>query len=68
MKPSKNEAQTRSAADTESVGSLYYAQVDVRDVPQLEAAMARITAQKTRLDGLIAAAGIQRVKPALEYL
>ncbi|KFY72828.1 hypothetical protein V499_07053 [Pseudogymnoascus sp. VKM F-103] len=29
---------TRSAADTESVGSLYYAQVDVRDMPQLEAA------------------------------
>jgi NAD(P)-dependent dehydrogenase (short-subunit alcohol dehydrogenase family) len=61
------DAQARAAADTDSVGSLHYAQVDVRDVPELEATMARIASQKARLDGLIAAAGIQRVEPALEY-
>ncbi|KFY29672.1 hypothetical protein V493_02273 [Pseudogymnoascus sp. VKM F-4281 (FW-2241)] len=60
-------AQARSAADTESVGSLHYAQVDVRDVPQMEATFASIAAQKSRLDGLIAAAGIQRVQPAIDY-
>ena len=62
-----DEAAARQAADTESTGSLHYAQVDVRDVPQLEATMARIAGEKSRLDGLIAAAGIQRVEPALEY-
>jgi NAD(P)-dependent dehydrogenase (short-subunit alcohol dehydrogenase family) len=61
------EAQARAAADTRSVGSLHYSQVDVRNVPQIEATFAAIAARKSRLDGLIAAAAIQRVQAAIDY-
>jgi NAD(P)-dependent dehydrogenase (short-subunit alcohol dehydrogenase family) len=47
--------------------SLHYRQVDVRDVPALNKIVEDIGAQEGRLDGLIAAAGIQQETPALEY-
>lgn len=48
-------------------GSIHYRQVDVQDAVGLDASIADIAAQHQRLDGLIAAAGVQYVSPALEY-
>ncbi|ETN38828.1 uncharacterized protein HMPREF1541_06867 [Cyphellophora europaea CBS 101466] len=47
--------------------SLHYRQIDVRDAPALNKTIADIAEQDGRLDGLIAAAGIQQETPALEY-
>lgn len=44
-----------------------YHRVDVRDVPALNGVMASIADRHGRVDGLIAAAGIQQETPALEY-
>jgi len=51
----------------QSSGSLHYDRVDVRDAFDVEDVISRIAMQHSRLDGLIAAAGIQKVTPALEY-
>lgn len=48
-------------------GSIHYRQVDVQDAAGLDASVGEIAAQYQRLDGLIAAAGVQFVSPALEY-
>lgn len=48
-------------------GSIHYRQVDVQDAAGLDASVAEVAAQHQRLDGLIAAAGVQFVSPALEY-
>ncbi|OAK96470.1 NAD(P)-binding protein [Phaeosphaeriaceae sp. SRC1lsM3a] len=50
-----------------SNGSLHYHQVDVTDNDVLEDCVSGIAAEKQRLDGLIAAAGIQQVTPALDF-
>jgi NAD(P)-dependent dehydrogenase (short-subunit alcohol dehydrogenase family) len=47
--------------------SLSYRQVDVRDIPALNKVVEDIATAHGRLDGLIAAAGIQQETPALEY-
>ena len=47
--------------------SLTYHRVDVRDQDKLNQVVARIAGEEGRLDGLIAAAGIQQETPALEY-
>ncbi|KAK4170359.1 hypothetical protein QBC43DRAFT_4513 [Cladorrhinum sp. PSN259] len=47
--------------------SLTYHQVDTRDQQTLNAVVSGIAKQEGRLDGLIAAAGIQQETPALEY-
>ena len=59
------EAQSRVAP--EYGGSLYYCQLDVRDTENMEEIISRIAARHERLDGLIAAAGVQQVSPAAEY-
>ncbi|KAK0267278.1 hypothetical protein LTR35_016451 [Friedmanniomyces endolithicus] len=48
-------------------GTLSYRHVDVQNAEQVDSVIAEIAAEHSRLDGLIAAAGIQYVKPALEY-
>ncbi|KAL8673409.1 MAG: hypothetical protein Q9168_002152 [Polycauliona sp. 1 TL-2023] len=48
-------------------GSLHYSRVDVRDSENLDSVIGQIAAKNGRLDGLIAAAGIQHVCPATEY-
>lgn len=54
------------AAD--SLGSsLTYHRVDVRDVSKLNSIVESIAEKHGRMDGLIAAAGIQQETPALEY-
>jgi NAD(P)-dependent dehydrogenase (short-subunit alcohol dehydrogenase family) len=47
--------------------SLSYRQIDTRDVPALNSTINTIAQHHGRLDGLIAAAGIQQETPALEY-
>lgn len=47
--------------------SLEYRQIDVRDVKKLHEIVEEIANKEGRLDGLIAAAGIQQETPALEY-
>ncbi len=52
----------------DSLGTrLTYHRVDVRDAEALNGIVAGIADQHGRLDGLIAAAGIQQETPALEY-
>ncbi|KAK3362519.1 short-chain dehydrogenase [Lasiosphaeria hispida] len=48
-------------------GALLYRQVDVRDTAQLDALVASVASEHQRLDGVVAAAGIQQVTPAVEY-
>ncbi|CAG8978848.1 hypothetical protein HYALB_00008503 [Hymenoscyphus albidus] len=47
--------------------TLTYHHVDVRDVPALNNIVESISTQHGRMDGLIAAAGIQQETPALKY-
>lgn len=46
---------------------LHYRQIDVRDVPQLNRIVEEIGDKEGRMDGLIAAAGIQQETSALDY-
>lgn len=46
---------------------LHYRQIDVRNVPQLNRIVEEIGDKEGRMDGLIAAAGIQQETSALEY-
>ncbi|KAH9863195.1 hypothetical protein IAQ61_009472 [Plenodomus lingam] len=56
------------AAEASALGSiLEYRQIDVREVDALHKVIADIAEKEGRLDGLIAAAGIQQETPALEY-
>ncbi|KAI9742859.1 MAG: hypothetical protein M1818_003588 [Claussenomyces sp. TS43310] len=56
----------RRAAD-ELNTALHYRRIDVREVEELTRIVETIATQHGRLDGLIAAAGIQQETPALEY-
>lgn len=56
----------RRAAD-ELGTTLHYRQIDVRDVPQLNEIISKISDDEGRMDGLVAAAGIQQETTALEY-
>jgi len=48
-------------------GSLEYRQVDVLDTADLNNVIEEIGRERSRIDGLIAAAGVQQVTPAVEY-
>jgi len=53
---------------TEELGTaLHYRRIDVRDTELLNNVVEEIANTEGRLDGLIAAAGIQQETPALEY-
>jgi len=54
-------------AEKEFGTQLQYRQIDVRDVPGLNKVVEDIGSKHGRLDGLIAAAGIQQETPALDY-
>lgn len=47
--------------------TLHYRQIDTRDVPALNKVVEEIADYAGRIDGLIAAAGIQQETPALDY-
>lgn len=65
--PSPDFATIASRASKELSTSLTYQKVDVRDVPALNKIVEEIGTKHGRMDGLIAAAGIQQETPALEY-
>ena len=48
-------------------GSLQFDKVDVREAGNIDRVIEEIATRHSRLDGLIAAAGVQNVSPALEY-
>ncbi len=54
-------------ADPEFGGSLHYQRIDVRDVKNVNETMAGIAAKSNRLDGLIAAAGVNHVGSAFDH-
>ena len=59
--------RVQQRAAEELGNTFYYRQVDVRDVEGLNKIVADIGDKHGRLDGLIAAAGIQQETPALDY-
>ncbi|KAK3393672.1 hypothetical protein B0H63DRAFT_23586 [Podospora didyma] len=60
-------ARVASRATTDLGSSLTYHRIDVRDQKTLNEIVKGIADEEGRLDGLIAAAGIQQETPALEY-
>lgn len=65
--PSPDFSRIQERAKNELGTSLSYRRIDVREVEQLNAIIEEIATKHGRLDGLIAAAGIQQETPALEY-
>lgn len=66
-KPGAAFSVVRQRTLDEHGSKLHYHQVDVRDVDRLNRVVRKIGSLHNRLDGLIAAAGIQQETPALEY-
>jgi NADP-dependent 3-hydroxy acid dehydrogenase YdfG len=65
--PSADFWRVQKRAEEELGTSFHYRRIDVRDVEQLNAIVEEIGNTHGRMDGLIAAAGIQQETPALEY-
>lgn len=65
--PSADFGRVATRAASELGTSLHYRQVDVRDPESLNAIVAEIATKHGRIDGLLAAAGIQQETPALDY-
>lgn len=65
--PSADFAPIAEKAKKELGTYLEYRQIDVRDVKKLHEIVEEISSKEGRLDGLIAAAGIQQETTALEY-
>ncbi|RFU23847.1 Gluconate 5-dehydrogenase, partial [Scytalidium lignicola] len=65
--PSPDFDRVSSRAVSDLGTSLTYHQVDVRDTDALNAIVEEIATKHGRIDGLVAAAGIQQETPALEY-
>jgi len=65
--PDEEFKNAKTRADPMSGGSLHYQRVDVRNQQDLEEVIAGIAKDNGRLDGLVAAAAIQQLQPALEY-
>ncbi|KAL8907734.1 MAG: hypothetical protein Q9207_001217 [Kuettlingeria erythrocarpa] len=65
--PSPDFYRVQKRAAEELGTTFYYRQIDVRDVDGMNQIIADIGDKHGRLDGLIAAAGIQQETPALEY-
>ncbi|KAI1379455.1 NAD(P)-binding protein [Hypoxylon crocopeplum] len=60
-------AEARNRVVPEWGGSLHYRQQDVLDTNHLDKTITAIADENSRLDGVIAAAGIQQITPAVEY-
>ena len=65
--PSPDFHRVQKRAAEELGTTLYYRQIDVRDVEGLNKITRDIGREHGRMDGLIAAAGIQQETPALNY-
>jgi len=65
--PSAEFFQIQKRAAEELGTTLHYRQIDVRDVMQLNEVVKGISDKEGRMDGLLAAAGIQQETTALDY-
>lgn len=65
--PSPDFYRVQKRAAEELGTTFYYRQIDVRDVEGLNKIVRDIGREHGRMDGLIAAAGIQQETPALDY-
>ncbi|EEH18111.1 hypothetical protein PABG_00674 [Paracoccidioides brasiliensis Pb03] len=65
--PSPDFYRIQQHAAEELNTKLHYRRIDVRDTEGLNDVIKEIAAHENRMDGLIAAAGIQQETPALEY-
>lgn len=65
--PTSHFSKVHRRATEELGATLKYHQIDVRNVPQLNETFTAIADEGGRLDGLIAAAGINFETPALDY-
>ncbi|KAL2024225.1 hypothetical protein VTK56DRAFT_9381 [Thermocarpiscus australiensis] len=65
--PDEQWSQAQSRVVPEWGGSLHYRQQDVSDTRHLDEVIAGVAAENGRLDGVIAAAGVQQVTPALDW-
>jgi NAD(P)-dependent dehydrogenase (short-subunit alcohol dehydrogenase family) len=65
--PSPDFYRIQKRAASELGTTLSYRKIDVRDVPRLNTVVEEIANDHGRLDGLIAAAGIQQECPAIDY-
>lgn len=66
-KPDEHWSEAASRAVPEWGGSIHYRQQDVSDTEHLDQLITAIAEENGRLDGVVAAAGIQKVKPAIEW-
>ena len=57
----------KGSKDKKFQGSYHYRRVDVQDADNLDKVIGEIAAEHGRMDGLIAAAGVQNVTPGLDY-
>ncbi|OJD15486.1 hypothetical protein AJ78_04250 [Emergomyces pasteurianus Ep9510] len=67
VQPAPEFVETQELAARSHVGSLYYHHVDVRDTKFLNDTIVKIAGRHQRIDGLVAAAGIQQIMPAIDY-
>jgi NAD(P)-dependent dehydrogenase (short-subunit alcohol dehydrogenase family) len=65
--PSPDFSRIQKRAESELGTSLHYRRIDVREVEELNKIVKDIADKHGRMDGLIAAAGIQQETPALDY-
>ncbi|PGH10285.1 hypothetical protein GX51_00042 [Blastomyces parvus] len=66
-KPSADFYRVQQRAAEELNTKFYYRRIDVRDTEGLNEVIKEIADHEGRMDGLVAAAGIQQETPALEY-
>ncbi|EGC47077.1 oxidoreductase [Histoplasma capsulatum var. duboisii H88] len=65
--PAPEFVETQELAARSHVGSLHYHHTDVRDTKFLNDIVVKIAGSHHRIDGLVAAAGIQQIMPAIDY-
>ncbi|KAK2732357.1 hypothetical protein FQN57_002930 [Myotisia sp. PD_48] len=67
VKPDPEFTASQELADKAHVGSLTYHHVDVSDSKHLTDSVAKVAAHGERIDGVVAAAGIQQLTNAVDY-
>lgn len=65
--PDPEFVSTQELALRSHVGSLHYHHVDVRDSKFLDDVVSKVAAGQNRLDGVVAAAGVQQLTDAIDY-
>ncbi|KAB5585507.1 short-chain dehydrogenase [Coniochaeta sp. 2T2.1] len=65
--PDDHFAEAKSRLVPEWGGELHYRQQDITDTKHLDELVTQIAEENRRLDGVIAAAGVQKVQPAIDW-